>query len=137
MINDVNYVKSQFQSWYRANNWLIHIYPFKLSELEHKLKGVQSPNFEEKTGFSQITESMRRSKIIDRINMLEQERRHNESICDICEALLERVRPQYHDVFEYMYKYNSTVAYVAYKTGYSERRIYEIINEESERLSRE
>lgn len=137
MITDVNYVKGQFKSWYRANNWLVHIYPHKLGELEFELTKIKAISYEEKIGGTSETESMRISRISDKMTYLEKEKKHNESICEICEFHLKRIRPQYQEIFEYIFKHNATTSYTSYRTGYSERRIYEVINEETERLSRE
>ncbi len=136
-MNDVNYVKETFKSWHKAHNWLIHVYPNQIHKLNHELTGIKAITYEERLGGSGKTESMRISIINDKIVKLEKYKKHCESICSTCESLLSDVKPQYRDIFEYSFKYNSNVSYVSYKTSYSQSRIYEIIDGESERLSRE
>ena len=51
--------------------------------------------------------------------------------------ILERVRPQYREVFEYRYKTYATISWIAYQTGYEDDTIYKICDRETERLSNE
>lgn len=136
-MNDVNYIKGQLQSWRACINWVAEIYPEKLYKLEHKLKNVKGISYEEKQGGHGIDESLRRSMIIDEINILEKEKQHCESVIDFCEKLMDRVKPQYEDVFRYKYSTYSTESWIAWKTGYEEEYLRQIFRRETERLSNE
>ena len=136
-MNDVNYIKGQLQSWRACINWVAKKYPEKLFELEHKLKNLKGISYEEKQGGHGIDESLRRSIIIDEINILEKEKQYCESVINFCEAIIEKVQPQYQGIFRYRYSTYSTISWIAYKFGYEKKTIYQIIDRETERIANE
>lgn len=136
-MNDVNFIKSQLESWRSCINWIERIYPERLYELEHELTGIKAITYEEKMGGGTSNESMRRSVIIDKINELDLYRKHCESVIAFCEKLMERVKPQYREVFEYRYKTQATWSWISYKTGYSSSGFFKILDVETERLANE
>lgn len=136
-MNDVNYIKGQLNSWRQCINWLEEKYPEKKFELDHKLQNVKGISYEEKQVGGSTDESMRRSVIIDQLNELESEKEHCESVVAFCERIVKRVKPQYQNIFVYRYSTDSTISWICYKTDYSKSRVYEIIDQETERLSNE
>ena len=136
-MNDVNFIKSQLESWKSCINWIKYIYQEQLFELEHELRNEKAISYEEKQGGNGVSESMRRSIVNDKINELEAYKKHCESVIAFCENIIERVRPQYRDVFKYRYKTHSKLSWIAYQTGYEEDTIYKICDRETERLSNE
>ncbi|MDE8163832.1 hypothetical protein PT189_07320 [Erysipelothrix rhusiopathiae] len=136
-MSDVNYIKGQLDSWKQCINWLEEKYPEKKFELDHKLHNIKGISYEEKQVGLFSNESIRRSIIIDQLNELEFEREYCESVVAFCERIVKKVKPQYQNIFIYRYRTNSTISWICYKTDYSKSRVYEIIEQETKRLSNE
>ena len=136
-MNDVNFIKSQLESWRSCINWIERIYPERLYELEHELTRIKAIAYEEKIGGGTSNESMRRSVIIDKINELNVYKKHCESVIAFCENIIERVKPEYKAVFEYRYQTQCTWSYITYRTGWSKTSFFRILDVETERLANE
>lgn len=136
-MNDVNFIKSQLESWRSCMNWINVVYHEKMFELEHELKNEKAISYEDKQGGTTLNESMRRSMVIDKMNELDKFKTHCETVIEFCESLMSKVRPQYKDVFEYRYWSCATISWIGYQTGFEEDTIYKICDRETERIANE
>ncbi|QIK70853.1 hypothetical protein G7062_11350 [Erysipelothrix sp. HDW6C] len=136
-MNDVNYIKDQLSSWRKCINWIDKVFPEKEFIIQHELDGLKATTYEERVGGGESNESMRRSKLNDKMNDLIAEKEHCESVIRHCERILNKVQPKYRVVFEYRYKHSSTISYIGFKTGYEGKTVYQIIDRETERIANE
>ena len=96
----VNYVKGQLDSYRDTKRWKKYAYPIKRFELEHRLIGYKGITYTEIVtgGGQQISESLRRSKIIDEINVLESRLKYANKVIEFCDAHFEMVKCEYKQV---------------------------------------
>lgn len=134
-----NFVKEQLQSYLPCKKFLEE-YEDQLNEFDYLMQGRTSASVIVPPDGNPEPAHHRISKWQDRKEQYifdhEYQVRHCEEVMRFCEWVFEKVKPEYQEVFRYVFQTQSTPQWIAEQTGYGLSTIYDIIDRETERIKK-